>query len=309
MMSVTHRLFPPAGRIACVAALAISLAAGALAQQQDSKSSGGFEPGFTSVAEFGGSASSGQHVLKLDTSAGYNFSRHVAVSAGVPFYFVGGSTTSATGTSSSYSASGIGAPRLALQLAFPRPAFSYASGITVFLPAGNTDYGMSTGRTSFDWNNRIERAFHRVTPFGELGMGNTVVDTTNFNRPYSSHGYNAHFQGGVNVAVAEKILWGASAYDIAPWGTQTIYSRTKSHSTNAQGSGAAQNRFFDSAGVTTGSADIGKDNGFSTWFDFALAPPVEAEIGFTRSVHFALNTVSFNLRFDLARMARSGSQQ
>jgi len=271
------------------------------------------DKGFTSYVEMGGSAGSDGHVLELTTAAGYKFSQHVAVNAGVPFYFVGGSTTSGT-TKSSYSSSGVGAPFGALQLTFNGDSVTYGTALTMYLPAGDSQKGFSTGRTSFDWNNRFEHSFSKLTPFVEAGLGDTVLDSAHFHRPYSSYGYNGHFQGGAEVQLADKFSVGASLYDIAPWGTQTLYSRTTPHASNnaaaAASNSAKNNQFYNSNGVTTGTSDIAKDDGFSTWVDFNPAPVLQTEFGFTRSLHFALNTVSFTVRLDVAKLAkRSGAHQ
>lgn len=294
----------------CVVA-ALCLVDMAPAQQAASKAKAAVPGnGFTSYVEMGGSAGSDGHVLQLTTAAGYKFSEHVSVNAGVPFYFVGGSTTSGT-TKTSYSSSGIGAPFAAVQLTFEGDRLSYGTALTMYLPAGDSQKGLSTGRTSFDWNNRFEHSFSRLTPFVEAGFGDTVLDSAHFHRPYSSYGYNGHFQGGAEVELGDKVSVGASAYDIAPWGTQTLYSRTTPHAagTTAAGKSANNNRFFDASGVTSGTSDIAKDDGFSTWLDFNPAPVLQTEIGFTRSVHFALNTVSFTVRLDVAKLARQSGRR
>lgn len=298
--------------LCAVAALCLG---GTLWAQQAAAGSQNDQPqkGFTSYVEMGGSAGSEGHVLQLTTDAGYQFSQHVNVNFGVPFYFVGGSTTSSTGKTS-YSTSGVGAPFAALQLTFNGNSVNYGTGLTLYLPAGNTSQGLSTGRTSFDWNNRLEHSFSRLTPFAEAGFGDTVLDSAHFHRPYTSYGYNAHFQGGAEVQLADKVSVGASVYDIAPWGTQTVYSRTTPHASSAAAAasskGAANNRFFDSNGITSGGSDISKDDGFSTWLDFSPAPILQTEVGYTRSVHFALNTVSFTVRLDVGKLARqAGARQ
>lgn len=298
------RAFARALTLTLAAALLTSLA---MAQQGSAKSNDDYEKGFTSYAEFGGSVASGQHVLELNTAAGYNFSRHVGVNFAVPIYFVGGTSTTTAGTSTSYSASGIGAPSLALLLTFKNPGLNYATAFTTYLPAGDTKDGLSTGRTSFDWNNRFEHSFDRVTPFAEVGIANTIVDARYFRRPYAAHGNNAHLQGGLSFDLTDNISIGASAYDIAPWGTQTLYSRTN----NGQGNGAqaSSNRIFNANSVTTGVSDIAKDDGFSTWVDLSPSPVIDAEVGFTRSLHFAFNTMSFTVRFNWSKMAKQASHQ
>jgi hypothetical protein len=298
--------------ILAVAALILAVNGLALGQQATSNSQPGreIEKGFVSFAEFGGSFNSSGHVLKLGTSAGYNFSRHIGVDLGVPFYFVGGSSTSSTGTKTTFSGSGIGAPYTDVRLMFKNSALDYSSSVTVYLPAGDKDTGLSTGRTSFDWNNHFERSINRFRPFGEAGVGNTVADTTKFNRPYSSYGYNAHVQGGAMFDLTNRFSVGGSAYDILPWGTQTIYSRAvPKNSTNLSGNGnaAGNNRVFEQNSVTAGAAALGKDHGFSTWADFMPAPYVTAELGYTRSVPLELDTVSFSLRFNIGSMAKKSA--
>lgn len=300
------------GKRTLISALAVLCLAGTLFAQQSpakAKPAEGLEKGFSTYAEFGGSANSEGHVLQLNTVAGYNFTSHVGMNFGVPFYMVGGSTTSGT-TKTSYSNSGIGAPFAGLTLLFNNPKVNYGTTFTTYLPTGDTTKGFSTGRTSFDWNNRVERSFSRVTPFAEAGMGNTVVDSAHFHRPYSSYGYNAHFQAGMSVEMSDKVSVGGSGYEIAPWGTQTLYSRTVAHtSSSAAANSASQNRFFDASGVTTGTSSIAKDNGFSAWLDFSPTPGIDTEASYTRSVQFALNTVSFSVRFNLRKLAKDGDEQ
>lgn len=268
------------------------------------------EKGFVSFVEFGGSFNSAGHVLKLDTSAGYNVSRHVGIDFGVPFYFVGRSSTNTAGTKTSFSAAGMGAPYADVRLTFNNPKVSYNTSMTVFLPYGDKDSGLSTGQTSFDWNNHFERSFGRVTPFGEAGVGNTVADTSTFKRPYSSHGYNAHFEGGAMFDAVDKVSIGGSFYNISPWGAQTIYSRSLPRNSGAAvnvhaNGNAASQRVFDQNSVTSGDSSLGKDHGLSTWVDIAPAPYAIMEFGYTRSISFALDTVSFGLRFNLAYLAKN----
>ena len=53
-----------------------------------------------------------------------------------------------------------------------------------------------------------------------------------------------------------------------------------------------------------GSADIARDNGFSTWLDAKLNYYVDAELGYTRSIHYDLNSISFSLGFNVGRLVR-----
>src|ERR1700740_713214 len=52
------------------------------------KSLEGFTPGWSLGARFEGSSSADGSVFDLATGVGYNFTRHFAVDAGIPYYFV-----------------------------------------------------------------------------------------------------------------------------------------------------------------------------------------------------------------------------
>jgi len=90
---------------------------------------------------------------------------------------------------------------------------------------GNTDKGLSTGHATYDWSNRFDHAVGRLTPFGAVGIGDTVMDSRLFQRPFTSFGNLAHFEGGADVDLSHSFTLTLSAYDIAPWGNQTIVSR------------------------------------------------------------------------------------
>ena len=288
-----------------LAATCLLLASVAFTQEGMAQASSDQEKGFVSFAEFGGSASSENHVLRLNTSVGYNFSQHFGADFGVPFYFVGGSSTSSSGGKTSFSGTGIGAPYFNFRWTARNRSLSYAGSLTDTFPVGDSAKGLSTGHLTFDWNNHFEHTFDRVTPFGEIGIANTIADTSKFNRPYTSYGFNAHMEAGASVDLSDKFSVGASGYNIAPWGSQTIYSRSVPKNSNGLVGNGNSKQVFNQNSVTTGTSDLGKDYGFSFWGDYTPAPYVTAELGFTRSASFALNTVSFGLRFNLGYLMKS----
>ena len=264
--------------------------------------------GFVSAAEFGSSFSSSEHVVKLDTSAGYNLTNHFGVDFGVPFYFAGGTSTSATGTKVSSSASGMGAPYIAARAMYKDDSFRYGARFAVFLPAGDAVNGLSTGKTTFDWNNHFEDSAGRFTPYGEIGIANTVMNTGKYNRPYSQFGNNIHVEGGANVDVTDKVSVGGSLFDIFPWGTQAIYSRVvpkNSVGLVGNGNGNSKSRAFEQNAYTSGTADLGKDKGASAWFDYMPAPYVTLEAGYTRSIQYDMDTMSVSMRFDIGYLTRN----
>src|SRR4051812_42628092 len=93
-------------RKSVVTVAVLTLAASVATAQQSTSQSQADERGFVSFAEFGGSFNSSGHVVKLDTSVGYNLSEHIGVDFGVPFYFAGGTSTSTTGSKTTASSTG-----------------------------------------------------------------------------------------------------------------------------------------------------------------------------------------------------------
>ncbi len=261
------------------------------------------ERGFTSYVQFGGSVNSSGRVFKLDTSIGYNFNAHVGLDLGVPIYFVSPSSTN-TGAQNSHS--GMGNPYVDFRLTFRNPVLSYRSVVTGYFPAADIKSGFSTGRMTGDWTNHFEHSFSRLTPFAELGIGNTIRDSRFFDRPFTSLGFNAHVEGGASLALSDHIDVGASGYAIVPSGQQRIYSRMlKANS----GGPMHHGRVFDTTTETVGTADIARDHGFSGWVDASPNAYLDFELGYTRSVQYALDTVSFNIGVNIGRLLRKRSSQ
>ena len=254
------------------------------------------ETGFTSYAEFGGTSNSDGQIYELNSSVGYNFSQHFGVDMGVPIYFVRASSTTTGGTSNN----GFGNPYLDMRVKFQNPAVNFGSMLTGYAPLADSKKGLSTGRGTFDWTNHFDHSFSNLRPFGEVGIANTITDSRLFIRPFTTLGFNAHFQGGANYDLWKSVSVGASAYDIMPSGQQTVFSKVAGTSGNA--GSASHGRVFQSNQQTTGSADIARDNGFSTWIDASPGRYVEMRLGFTRSIHYDLNSVSFTIGLNLGQL-------
>jgi len=284
------------GLVSCFTVLigTIFLVVSALAQAKPAPPD---DTGFTSYVEFGGTANSLGQVYELNSSIGYTFTEHFGIDLGVPVYFVNASSSTTGATSSS----GVGNPSVDLRWKYLHPAFNFASVVTGSAPVGDSKLGLSTGRATFDWTNRFDRTFSQVTPFLEAGLSNTTSDSRLFLRPYTTLGMNTHFRGGAEVNVWKSLSVGASGYDILPFGNQTVFSRV----TNMPHGNAAHGRNFQVTQQTTGIADIARDNGFSTWLDATLNRYMDAELGYTRSVHYDLNSVSFSLGFNVGRLLRN----
>jgi len=140
---------------------------------------------------------------------------------GVPVYFVNASSS----TTSATSGSGVGNPFVDLRWKYLRPAVNLASVVTGSAPLGDSKLGLSTGRATFDWTNRFDRSFSQLKPFLEAGFSNTASDSRLFVRPYTTLGLNTHFRGGAEFDIWKSISVGGAAYDILPFGNQTVFSR------------------------------------------------------------------------------------
>jgi hypothetical protein len=260
------------------------------------------ETGFTSYLEFGGTHNADGQIYDLTTSVGYNFSKHFGMDVGLPIYFVHPSSTTG-GTSSN----GIGNPFADAHVRWFSPVVNFGSTLTGFAPVANSKKGLSTGRGTFDWTNHIDHSFSNLTPFGELGFSNTIADSRLFLRPYTTLGFNTHFQLGAKYDIWKFFSVGASGYDIMPTGQQTVFSRVVSGSANT--SPASHGRVFANNQQTTGTADIAKDDGFSTWVNASPGHYLDMELGFTRSLHYDLNSVSFTIGLNVGQLYRDRNEK
>ncbi len=234
----------------------LTLAPAAFAQSA-AKPAAKDETGFTSYASFEGTSDGDGQVYELNSSIGYSFTRHFGVDLGVPFYFV--RPSSSLGTSSS---DGIGNPSLDLRFRFPGRVVNFASIVTGSAPVGDSKKGLSTGRGTYDWTNHFDHAFDRFTPFGEVGISNTVADTRLFHRPFTVLGFNT------------------------------------------PGTSSGHGRAFENSQQTTGSAALARDYGFSACIDANPRPYLDLELGYTRSVNYDLNAVSFGVGVNVGYLAR-----
>lgn len=253
--------------------------------------------------EFSGSSNSEGRVMSLDSAVGYVFSPHVGIDAGIPIYFVRASSTTLSGTTTNTSSNGFGDAYLQLRLAFSDPLLDYKTALTGTVPTGDTSTGLSTGHATYDWTNHFDRAFGSWTPFAEIGIGNSIPSTFIFNRPYESFGHDAHFQAGVTYDVIPWLSVSASAYDVSPWGTQTIFSRIVGKGGPPVGVGG-HGRVFNVSNQTTGGASIAADNGFSAGANFSPGGIVDFSADYSHSVYFQLDTFSFSIGLNMSKLLR-----
>ena len=267
---------------------------------------GGFTPGVTLGAKFEGSYSNDGGVYDLGSALGYNFSRHFGVDAGVPFYFVNTPSKIKTSNLGAVSGIGIGGLFTDLRWNYPKKSLNYTSAVHLTAPTGDKKKGFSIGHVTWNETNHFDHAFGDFSPFLDAGVGNSLMDTKFFHRPFMTYGYNAQFNGGVEYDPG-KFSFSAAAYDVAPWGNQTVISRVFRCGSAAKCSatGTTTNRTsFTTSSVSTGGADLVRDNGYNAGIDYKPVGYLDLEFDFSRSIPLHLNSYSFGIGVDLSWLIR-----
>jgi hypothetical protein len=256
--------------------------------------------GFTLTERIQGTGSSLGLITKFDTAFGYRFNQYLAVEGGLPVY-VENLPTSVTGANGR-TLSGIGNAYGDVRFSLENPLVNFDSILTVAAPTGSKAAGFSTGSVTYDWSNIFSRTFSRVTPFATVGIANTLMDQPFFIRPFSSLGFLSHFEGGASYRLIHKISVGASVYGIEPAGQQRVYSQLVTVPNPGRGPFRRHHGVFEVANVTVGDAAILQDYGFESWVGSRLSRYAYVEVGYSRSVEYALNNVFFDLTFTLGSL-------
>ena len=276
--------------VALFVILCSSLSMPALRAQTTSvESARGTDIGWQWVEQFAGSANTDGQIMALTSSGGYNFSSHVGLVAGLPVYFVHNAYSS---TTTATSVNGIGDFFAGLRLSFPNPAVNYRMALTGAAPTGDSSKGLSPGHATYDWTNHFDRRFGHWIPFADAGLADSVPSTVYFQQ-FTSLGHLVHFEGGTALSLIGPLSASASFYDFAPWGSQQVFSRLVSKGGPPVGTGS-HGRAYELSQQTTGGADLTRDNGFNFGVDARMSV-FDVWAGFTHSIHFDLNTVSFGI--------------
>lgn len=249
-----------------------------------------------------GSVTSGSDVYVWTTAAGYIFNPHFSANVGVPILFVRGTTSTGTSTSSS----GLGNIFSQLQFVQKSSDLNFAAVATVALPTGDSSQGLSTGRLTADLTGQVAKPWGRFTPFFSAGAGNSIFDSRDWQRPYSTLGKVAHLEGGTAFDLARALRLSASFFDIAPWGDQKVYSRVVGKGLSTGGRSKHGRVFLDN-GLTTGSSSIDSDQGFSAALDFNPTKIVNFDLAYTHSVQFQQDILSFSVGLNLSSLLQRGA--
>jgi hypothetical protein len=304
------------------ALLIIALAANA---QTARPAAGANFRGFNAYESFRGTADSAGAVLKLDSSVGYDFNRNVGIFFGLPLYFT---HDSASAAGPSRQRNGIGDVYFGGELYLPNRVADYSSTVTIGAPSGSVSDGFGTGHVTFDWSHRLRKKMGRLAPFAVAGVSNSVPDTETLTRTFTSLGNLLHFEEGAEFDLARRVYVGASSYQIVPFGNQQVFARTgdglqpqgvQTQTVQAQPRDQGSGKTGGNTGAGAGSPgatgnnndqpsatgnDITRENGFDAWIGFEPTRTVRMELGYSRSVTFAVNRVSFNLSLNVGRLLR-----
>jgi hypothetical protein len=272
--------------------------------------------GFLLYQKFEGSSSSQGIITQWTTTAGYNFNKYFGVDVGMPFYYL--SASSSTGGTTS--GIGLGDVFFDGRLSLENRIANFGSTFTVTAPSGNQTMGLSPGQATWDWSNDLDHEIGRFTPFAEVGFGNSIANTTpihqknlRFKRPFASVGNVAHFEAGTQLRIWRSLTFSASAYDILPWGPQTVYSRVVMPGTTGTAPGRGrERRVFQQSAIVIGTSNLTRDNGFTSSLSLRPMSFVSVSLGYGRSIPLHLDTLSWGLTFDIAKMwkrARGQSAQ
>jgi len=260
--------------------------------------------GWTFYGRFQSSSNESGMVLKMDPAVGYTFSKYLQMSAGIPVYFVRESSTELTAPTNPGFVNGVGNAYVNGQFTLLNPTVDYISNLTITAPTGDENRGFSTGNVTVDWNNAFSRSFGRVTPFVNIGIANTISDTSFFVRPFSSDGLASHFEGGTSLELHPIVSVGASGYAVRASGEQRIISRVRRQvtgETGATGAAARQRPIFEDVYETIAGAEAANDQGFSGWLSFFPASKVYLQGGYSRSTRYDLNSVFFGVGFRIGK--------
>src|SRR6266446_9420540 len=247
------------------------------------------EKGFTWTETYEGSGNTDGFITDINSTVGYIFDEHFSMDMGVPYLFIRPST-SKTGTTSVV---GMGNPYVGLRYSRKGPSLDFSTSLNGAVPAASSAKGLSTGRVTFDWDNRFAHEFGLFTPFFDVGLANSVPDTRFLHRPYTSLGKLAHFEGGSELDLGDKFSVSASGYYILPWGPQQIFLRgTKS-----------------SSGPTKGAVSLTRDDGINLGLDYNLTRSLDLSAGYSRSVYNVLNTLSFGVGVNVSSLLKRRSKE
>jgi hypothetical protein len=176
---------------------------------------------------------------------------------------------------------------------FTPGAFQYEATAALALPSGDKEYGLTSGRVTFDFDNHLERSLGhggshgqpRFAPFVDAGLGDsTTLANRLLTRNYTSLGLIAHFQAGMGVALPLGASFESAAYEQLPVGDQKTYSSVTRRGVTTL--------------VVTGR-NASEDNGFVNSLEIPLNDHTTLTSYYSRSLRLHDDIVSMSVTFVL----------
>lgn len=248
-----------------------------------------FAPGFNaSLGTTSQYDSSNGWATILTPGVAFRFSPILSVSASVPIY-ASINVEANTGTKAKpvYTPSTmhgiLGDASIAASLATHPFLLDYNPTLSIGLPSGNTADGLGAGKTTYDFNNHVEKSFGIFSPDIEFGIGtsNSLIQSR-VRKAYTSVGALAHFQAGTSIDLPLNLSFEADLYEELPLNSSTIYSAARSGKKKA------------TASTTAGNAE---DNGFNTSLDFPLGGRITLSGFYNGSIRNDDDITGFSLTF------------
>ncbi len=290
--------------MACACLLIAMLAGGESAAQAQALPSGRANRGMNLYETLEGSSSSSGSVFNMGNSLGYNFTGQMGADLNVPVYLV----LPPANNGFAGSATGLGNISIDGRLTLELPVVDYLPTATITFPTGSTTKGFSTGSVTYDFDNRFEHEWGRLTPFFDVDVGNSLNNGSSrfrrvIQRPYLTLGKVANFMVGPEVHLTDHWTVSADAYKVVPWGPQTVFSRIVLPGT--VGYGGSHNRTYEIFQMQVGGAGLVSDEGYDASVAFSPNHFIDLTLAFNRSIHYALNTVSFSVGINISQMRSS----
>lgn len=249
-------------------------------------------------------------VTSLDANVGYRYNDHFGGDIGLPLIYTR-SPFSLVSNHDWVTTTLPGEPYLDVYYKNAFAGVKITSVLTGTIPPASSLRVFSTGRPGVDLFNHVEseNSFKGIKPFLNVGVSNGTVNRYYMPRPYSvarpyqTLGFMGDGEGGITYKFRRYTV-GGSAYVLVPDGPQKVFSRFVAPNSPVFGDGN-HFRFFDSGFETVGRSTIARDNGVSGWVEVTRVRGFTLQIGYTRSVHYRLDTATLTVNFDATSLIRT----
>jgi len=283
--------------------------------------------------EFQGQRSNLGVVMCQVTDVGYNLTEHFGGDFGLPVIFVRTKFTLTTDHDWEWTTLW-GSPYVDLHYTNARAGARFITVLTGTFPLSSQERTFTTGRAGVDWYNHIEpdkplpikpfvnfgisngtvdrfylpRPYTIIRPYQTLGglgdgeVGATIVLRRGISAPHLPHiPHTPHI--GLGGITAEGLEFGGSVYGLLPVGSQKVFSRLVAPGSAVVGD-QDHGRYFYGQFETKGDSSIARDNGYSAWLEITRLRGLDLQISYTRSIHYATDTVGLVLKIDATSLIR-----